>query len=287
MFSKTQTELQSYEGPDFFDENCLFSSPYHHLHRRNAGKEFQWFSTDNPDRYNRESGYSESDISYKFNSHGYRCDELQKSSMLFLGCSYTFGVGLPLQDVWAAKLAAHFNTPYCNVAFHGGSATYNLRALQKVWDLVKPDKVIALLPYSHRLEFFSDDPGNPLKVWVKSGIRSQNFSGPDRERLLNYELYTNQRQEDLHLLSHVFSMNNFVKAKGSRFIWGVWEYEEKASDFFLKYAVGKEFGEFVKSDVFDNHTRWKDLNKKARDSSHPGRQFHEQFFQEMKTYLGG
>lgn len=288
MFSKTQSQLQSYEGSDSFDEQSLFASPHHHLHKRNAGQEFQWFSTDNPDRFNPESGYSEKDITYKFNSHGYRCDELTKSPILFLGCSYTMGVGLPVQDVWAKKLAEYYKAPYMNIAFHVGSATYNLRTLQKVWDIVRPEKVIALLPYSHRLEFFSEENTNSLKVWVKSGIRSQNFSGDDRERLLNYELYSSQRQEDFHLLSHLQSMNSFVKANGSRFIWSVWEYEEKMSDFFQKNAADKKvFGEFVKSDIFNGHTRWKDLKLKSRDSSHPGRQFHEQFYEEMKSYLGG
>lgn len=287
MFSKTQSELQSYEGPDSFDESSLFGGPFHHLHQRNAGKEFQWFSTDNPERFNPHGGYSESSISYKFNSHGYRCDELGASRILFLGCSYTQGVGLPLQDIWAHKLATHFKTPYVNVAFHGGGAGYNLRSLQKVWSVVRPELVIGLFPYNHRLEFVSDDNGHPLKVWVKSGIRSQNFSGKDREKLLNYELFSDQKQEDFHLLSHLFSMNQFIKASGSRFVWSMWEYDEHMSESFMKKIThpGKFFGEYVPNDIFHRHTRWKDLHLKARDSTHPGKEFHHKFYEQMVTCL--
>ena len=48
-------------------------------------------------------GYPDANISYKLNNYGYRSDNFNKADVtnsLFAGCSFTFGVGLPLENVW-------------------------------------------------------------------------------------------------------------------------------------------------------------------------------------------
>ncbi len=62
-----------------------------------------------------------------YNSDGFRCDEFKKEHVLphflFVGCSVTFGDGVPLKDSWAYKTHEYLDRTY------GSSGFYNVAAL--------------------------------------------------------------------------------------------------------------------------------------------------------------
>jgi hypothetical protein len=281
MNNKLDQQLQTFQGSASDDKSVYFQTPFHHLHQQNAGKTFPWFGTDQPERFNPESGYNKEDISYTFNTHGYRCKELQPAKILFLGCSYTFGTGLQEDETWAAQVANHFLSPCMNIGYQGAGIHYMQRTLMKVFDVVKPELVIALVPYSYRFELVSSDLGHPLKVWSKSGINSKTFTGKDQDRTFSYELFTTREQEDFQMVQGLFTIQQFLTAKACKFAWNVWEYEEKKSAFFRSLLTSDLQSSHWESDVFNNHIRWKDLKLKARDSSHPGKAFHETYAKEV------
>lgn len=282
------TSLSSYDeqfhllmDPSDNDPSVYFRGLHHHLHRQNAGRSFQWFATDQESRFNPEGGYTAQDITYKFNQHGYRCDELTHSPVVFIGCSYTFGVGLKQEETWASLIARKLQIPYINLAFPAVSPHYMLRTLIKSVDELKPKAVMALIPYNYRFEFVSSEPHLPLKNWSKSGITSKTFSGEDRERVYSFELFTRQEHEDFMLMSSLMTMQSFLKARGIHFINSLWEYKERKSSYFQNLLQHSKLENHVVSEIFNGHVRWKDLQLKARDSSHPGRQFHQQFAEVM------
>ena len=56
------------------------------------------------------NGWINQEITYKFNSFAFRCNEFTSDpSILFLGCSHTVGVGLPIEHTWPTIVANNLN----------------------------------------------------------------------------------------------------------------------------------------------------------------------------------
>ena len=70
---------------------------------------FRWSGTDSEENYRLRGNteYSEESITYARNEYGYRCPSFQhvkRNQPLFIGCSITFGTGLPMEETWAHKV---------------------------------------------------------------------------------------------------------------------------------------------------------------------------------------
>jgi hypothetical protein len=78
-----------------------------------AGKTLEWMPPDTEEsfkqmiqdpvhnKYFKQHGWTQPNaITYRINQHGFRCDEFEttyKPCMIVLGCSYTMGIGLPVE----------------------------------------------------------------------------------------------------------------------------------------------------------------------------------------------
>ncbi len=114
-------------------------------------------------------------IIYKFNSHGFRCDEFTDDpSIMFLGCSMTLGVGVALEDTWTYHLADKLNLKSVNLAVGGSSCDTAFRLSYEYIDRIKPKIVVIRPPEIGRIELFmeEEDPVN-LGPWITHGERSQ------------------------------------------------------------------------------------------------------------------
>jgi hypothetical protein len=105
-------------------------------------------------------------FNYKYNNYGFRCDDFtdynqHKYRILFLGCSDTEGLGLPLKESWAYKLLHRINEdfnqkiPYWNISMAGSGLDQQVRALYQLNDILKPHIIIALFPDSSRREIYN------------------------------------------------------------------------------------------------------------------------------------
>ena len=98
----------------------------------------QWSGSDNPDAYaahfnDPESrklldrwGWTDQNVVYEINSDGWRsrdCREfdIDEPSLIVLGCSFTFGTGLNLEQTWGAKLAQRMGLELVNLGVPGHS----------------------------------------------------------------------------------------------------------------------------------------------------------------------
>lgn len=272
-------ELMTFGKGAVMDDCAFFSGTNHHLSPTYGGKTLDWFATDTVDRLNDK--YSGGDISYVFNSDGYRCDELQQSDLLVIGCSYTFGVGLPVDQTWGYDLATTMGSPYINIAWPGAGAKYMARAIGKVLGVVKPKKVVALMPYNYRMELcLSDDR---IAVFTKTAGMVNLLPPRDKDRMNAFIMYSTKKQEDFELLTAVSQINHMCGLVGADFLWSDWTYSEPRSQWYLdmRHSVGT----YIEQSVMDNHTRWVDLEKKARDSTHPSSEFHKLLANKFKEYL--
>ena len=96
-------------------------------------------------------------FTYKFNSHGFRCEEFTDApSVMFLGCSFTFGVGIPIDNIWPELVSNKLNMHCANLGQPGGANDTTFRLCHGWIDIIKPQLVILLNPPGIRIEMIDD-----------------------------------------------------------------------------------------------------------------------------------
>lgn len=116
-------------------------------------------------------------FTYKFNSHGFRCEEFSDDpTLMALGCSFTIGIGLPIESIWPELVSRKLDLKCANLGIGGGSLDTAFRLCHGYIDIVKPKIVILLTPPAPRTELFIDNTNiNNLGTW----ILDQNFDNID------------------------------------------------------------------------------------------------------------
>ncbi len=93
-------------------------------------------------------------IDYSFNVNGFRVDDLNPADdgIMFLGCSFTFGVGLELEHTWSYRIAKSYSYKCWNLGIGAGSSDMCFR-LGNYWiPKLKPKAVCFLIPDHSRIE---------------------------------------------------------------------------------------------------------------------------------------
>ena len=128
-----------------------------------ASRTVKWLPMDSAARYNENlksnrqalesNGWIDKEITYQFNSSAFRCEEFTNDpSIIFLGCSHTIGIGLPIEHTWPTIVADKLNLKCYNLGQGGGSADSAYR-LGSYWiPKLLPKVVVFLIPAIHRLE---------------------------------------------------------------------------------------------------------------------------------------
>ena len=131
-------------------------------------RRLKWFSSDRPERCSPDHV----DVEYRFNSNGYRAYHFDPNqrSILSVGCSITFGVGISSSDRFSSVIADRLGAKDYNVGWPGSSACYVSRMVYQSFDVLQPDFTIVTFPHSNRLETF-DINGRQLDYRVDSKPR--------------------------------------------------------------------------------------------------------------------
>lgn len=165
--------------------NLLLPTPYQHV----IGGSFNFMQNDteellniNRKRYGKDWYWYDRPIEYRYNKLGYRMDKEVEdidfnNYYAFFGCSFTEGVGLPVEETFAFKIAAAKKVDYIN-ASHGGAspefALYNF--LQLIDNAPKmPTHVIFNWPSIVRTMYWMNKdtmtfklPGHNKDGWITS-----------------------------------------------------------------------------------------------------------------------
>jgi hypothetical protein len=122
---------------------------------------------DSEEAYRKHSGhpvYNVDDITYDFNSYGYRCPEFRTDAdirVLSVGCSYVLGLGLPARDIFHERLcrriAAAASATICNWNLGAGGASNDLisRLVHLAVPYLAPDLVLVHFTHSGRRDYVS------------------------------------------------------------------------------------------------------------------------------------
>jgi hypothetical protein len=144
------------------DYQEYFKSPYYSF----ANQELDWLNMDTKKLYRHnlnkrrnlleQHNWIEKKFTYRFNSEGFRCDEFEENqdSIVFLGCSFTVGLGLPIETVWTSLVAEKLGLKCYNLGIGGGSCDTAFRLGYHYIPKLKPKIVVLLIPYSNRFELF-------------------------------------------------------------------------------------------------------------------------------------
>jgi hypothetical protein len=134
-----------------------------------ANQEFDWHPTDSEELYQQNLkknsaelqryGWINQPITYKFNRHGFRADEFDSpgSNVMFLGCSHTLGVGLPIESTWAHIVSTSLGLRNFNLSIGGTSNDTVFRMAQHWINQLQPDLVIFLSGPRTRVELHTID----------------------------------------------------------------------------------------------------------------------------------
>lgn len=138
-----------------------------------AGQTLDWLPTDTKESFERlcqdpaHRAYFESlgwhlpgAITYKINSHGFRCDEFVKGEpyLVALGCSFTNGIGLPLETIWPELVGKELGLKVANLSWGGSSADTCYRLAEYWVPELKPKLVVMFAPPQDRVELMLDEP---------------------------------------------------------------------------------------------------------------------------------
>jgi hypothetical protein len=127
----------------------------------------RWTCGDTREQLKKNGGhsiYDEWSITYRLNSLGYRCPEFAEQAsirMISVGCSHTYGVGLPQEalyhELFAARLRSELQTSVVNWNLGSGAVSNNYiaRTLHLAMPELKPDLVLVFFTYLSRREYIS------------------------------------------------------------------------------------------------------------------------------------
>jgi hypothetical protein len=164
----------------------------HESHNKKyAGQTLDWLPMDTEElykfnlknRYNEleSNGWIDNPVTYRFNSDGFRCGEFsQDTGILFLGCSFTQGIGVHVEQVWPELVSQQLNMQCFNLGQGGSSADTAFRLCQGWIDKILPKIIVFALPPDNRIELivnghardvspvwsWCDHYSNYLKDWI-------------------------------------------------------------------------------------------------------------------------
>jgi len=141
--------------------------------KKYAGQTLNWLPTDTEElyeynlknRYNdlKSNGWIDNLVTYKFNSDGFRCREFtQDPSILFLGCSFTLGTGVPIEQIWPELVSRQLNMRCANLGVQGASSDTGFRLCQGWIDKIRPKIIVFALPPAERTELIVNGQAKSL-----------------------------------------------------------------------------------------------------------------------------
>ena len=188
--------------------DSLPSPPPWHPGIMSAGETVEWLPTDSKERFDelmdnpehREyfeaRGWDQPGaIIYKINKYGFRCSEfaLNTKSVVALGCSYTQGIGLPIDTLWPELVGKQLDLTVYNLSWAGTSSD-TCFMLAKYWlPILRPSLVVMAAPPKNRFDIIRA-AGYPELVTILPHTTTGEFGN---DAMVKHWL-TNERNHDLN-----------------------------------------------------------------------------------------
>lgn len=125
-----------------------------------------------------EKNWTDTTIEYKFNNFGFRCDEFEDTDCIVtLGCSYTFGTGLPIKDTFPQIVAENYKLKNYNLGIPGAANSSCFRVGYHWIPALKPKYVVFAQPHRTRLAL---QKANGVEIHLKASHIHEREAAPYR-----------------------------------------------------------------------------------------------------------
>lgn len=242
----------------------------------------KWYMPDTFTRYIKDTNksYTSDDIIYEINENGFRVSSnfpYNNSNKIIacFGCSHTFGIGLPWDEIWHHKLSEYLNFEYTvkNYGFGGASNDMISRLIYNFTLNNKPDIICCFFTDITRMEIINEYDGVLLN-FLDSLISNLGEIKNDTEKRELFETYNAYKKisteknsiynfyKNLKFIEKICESNNII------FYWSTWSesiLSFKSSD--MQKIFNKSFINIDLSDVLNADS--------ARDKIHYGKNFHK------------
>lgn len=165
------------------------------------------------------------DLTYVSNNYTYRSDDFNSldsnENMLYSGCSFTYGIGVPQKSIWASMINKSFGyNKFYNLGIAGASfesIIFDIYTYIKKFG--KPKGIIILFPPPIRVLSMEDE--ERIRV---SSFRLNHLK--DKEDILYFQ--KNKNILDYNLLTMKFynmvsGLELLLESMGVKFLWGCWD----------------------------------------------------------------
>ena len=231
---------------------------------------------------NGNTDYTEDDVTYVINDAGFRsnCQINQDSSLTLgvFGCSFTFGVGMPAQDIYPYLFGNHLGCIVHNYGVPGGGIDRATRYYSHVSKYQKFDYVIFLVPHTGRMElpkiggFDEVYSLNVIPNWVST-------NKTDKEQAERIYAALDDNFFEFTTLKNIDQCVGIAKAHNTKIYFSSWDIP--TYDLLYDY-LGEDSGMLLPEFT----TEWNNnQTKRARDGVHPGPRAHQDFFNRSLPYL--
>ena len=137
-------------------------------------KTVAWHSTDNKQNFEKNiknldcakmltnAGWTDSNVEYRFNNYGFRTDDdfdldNPAPGIITIGCSYTEGIGINVEDTWGYKICQKLGCKFYNLGQSGTGIEAQYRLLKAWAPILKPIAILSQGSWNNRYEFIIGD----------------------------------------------------------------------------------------------------------------------------------
>lgn len=200
----------------------MLNPNYNSHYKPYANESLYWLPSDTKELYEKnlkekyqllkDNDWIDKSFTYNFNSHGFRCNEFTtEPTVMFLGCSLTCGIGLPIESIWPELVSKQLNMHCANLGQGGGSNDSSFRLCYGWIDIIKPKIVVLMSPPGIRLEIISDN-----FMFNLSGAWDQ-----DNTKLYNYfvrDWSMNDNNNYFNSLKNQLAIENLCTSRNIKFL---------------------------------------------------------------------
>lgn len=200
---------------------------------------------------------------YVLNQHGYRSRPFKDNvQAIFSGDSFTYGVGIPEDGIWASKVAKHFDFDYVNMGWPGASATGIVSNLMHYFKIHgNPEYLFCMFPDLARMHFFLNK-----NIMMSTSSQSDGFQEIQLSHLPNYlerpkyakkpynvqDVFPNETAY-YHSLKAIQFLEQYCEAAGIKFLWSFFHGNDHEA---MMRLVNNDFG-YYKNFLNTNQMFWK------------------------------
>lgn len=150
---------------------------------------------------------------YRINSSGFRGEDFDNISIVTLGCSMTFGVGVHESDTWSDIISKKLNKRVANISKPGGSPDTCFRFASYWIPKLQPDIVVYLQPPPFRFEILRNNLDQRNQGQYSSNRRNYNEQ--------EYAVYTawikNELNNNLNYQKNMLAIKQLCAENNSKF----------------------------------------------------------------------